>query len=39
MTQAAGKLEGVVEIVTSASSELAAQIEESSRGSRSRPSA
>ncbi len=33
MNQAAGKIEGVVEIVTSASAELAAQIEESSRGS------
>ena len=33
MNQAAAKLEGVVEIVTSASAELAAQIEESSRGS------
>jgi len=33
MLQAAAKLEGVVEIVTSASEELSAQIEQSSRGS------
>jgi methyl-accepting chemotaxis protein len=33
MLQAANKLEGVVEIVTSASEELSAQIEQSSRGS------
>ena len=32
MLAAAGKLEGVVEVVTSASEELSAQIEESSRG-------
>lgn len=32
MLQAANKLEGVVEIVTSASEELAAQVEQSSRG-------
>ena len=32
MLQAAGRLEGVVEIVTSASEELAAQVEQSSRG-------
>jgi len=33
MLQAAGQIEGVVEIVTSASEELSAQIEQSSRGS------
>jgi methyl-accepting chemotaxis protein len=33
MLQAAAKLEGIVEIVTSASEELSAQIEQSSRGS------
>jgi len=33
MLEAAGKIEGVVEIVTSASEELSAQIEQSSRGS------
>ncbi len=33
MLQAAGQLEGVVEIVTSASEELSAQVEQSSRGS------
>jgi methyl-accepting chemotaxis protein len=32
MCQAAGKLEGIVDIVTSASEELAAQIEQSSKG-------
>ncbi|WP_243358459.1 methyl-accepting chemotaxis protein [Fundidesulfovibrio terrae] len=35
MLQAAGQLEGVVEIVTSASEELSAQVEQSSRGSES----